>query len=369
LYGLNTDFETMAYHKNQYALPSQWQVLEKISLAVAKKEKTPCITIINSASAQSLNPIFYLPQEQAMIERGKEYMHTIMHHEDPFTSLAHSSPTDYIACLEALIWYLHFYFHQKGEYFHDVTFVIQDTPDYKLYNFLLRCMQHLNPGITGTAADPARMISTHRHAYSRVSSHFKHSQKIYRHYSFDSLHKLPGNCTHILFGKLKPVNNQHTLEPALFFIKPEPYGLYKYNAFFHGLHYVRAQLRKFFAAILPSRLYFYVGRLLGDHPDKIHRREEMPSTIFAQFKKSVRQLPIAHKIKRDYMRKARQGGIKTIIEIAGNHPESSHLATLKQELENTYAHATLRTGNEAIVTYKELLAHLVDLGSGPVRIS
>lgn len=229
----------------------------------------------------------------------------------------------YLSEIIACMWYLYGLAINKNQGFVDGVIVLDDA-NQLFYNFLYDYVKNVNSkGLSKRA-----IITTNPYGYGRRSTHFPDDQRTFMQYGIDiRLNKiaqkiLPGNKTHILFGRLAN---------GLTFIKMEHYGLYYKDGFIgHACGYLRLILGKFLAKFVAQKERF------------LHRKEYVPCWIKKGYKNVSK-------------RKCRLTSIKDIVE---NGFDDKVFINLIKKIENSYDHIPLRYGNEVILKNDEIKAHL-----------
>jgi hypothetical protein len=231
----------------------------------------------------------------------------------------------YMQDIVNVLWCLYAIAVTKDQGFTHGVIVIED-PNQKLYNYFLEYVKHVNPsGLTKKVT-----ASTNPYAYARISTHFADAQKKYTQYGIDirledngkAKELLPGNGTHLLFGRLDSTH---------FFIKMEDHGLYIKDGFVgHVGGFISSVGRKVGAALTG-----------GKTEDPLARKEHVPTAIKKEYEKICKDNKLSAKA-------------KTIKDMVVQSSKDGVLISFVSKLAGRYDHLPLRYGNEVILMQQDL---------------
>lgn len=290
---------------------------------------------------------------------GGNYLFKLLFNPDNKINIPTKTQEEYLQSIISLIWYLYGEAINKKQGFTEGTFVIEDK-NFKLYDFLIGYVKKVNPEITGTITDPASASANNPFAYSRISSHYKAEQKLYRQYGIDirfdkkseALPLLPSGKRHLVFGKIDEKRN-------LIFIKPENYGIYTtHEKAMHGYEFVHAQGVKLLPKmkfLLSDPLYKTFQDLIGTDDDPLYRKERVPQEFIVAFAEVIKPICTTDKIRKEHIAFALRKGIQ--YSVSGKVPPNV-VSLLRQQLDAAYDYLYFRTGREVILTYDELSSSL-----------
>lgn len=287
------------------------------------------------------------------IKLGAFYLRALL--ADQLEAIPTLTQEQYLRSIIAIIWFLYSQAIENNQQFDEGTFVIEDT-DWKVNQFLMNYVRTygaavsgyqkkklINQPLTGTLTDPDLNLSFNPYAYPRESSHFKISQRQFRHYGIDvrfgnsgELPLLPANKRHLLFGKTDA-------KRQLLFIKPENYGLYYKDGFlYHGSEFVESNARK-------------LGLTIKTDDDPSYAKERIPKKFLEDFTAALQEAGFQKDTLARLVLLAKNDdeGIK-ILYVDDALLQKPPLKALEQKYAKLYNHLRLRTGREVILTNQDL---------------
>lgn len=276
---------------------------------------------INTHAVTKLSEKEYL----SYIYQGKDLVSLLIKNDTSHLSLDQRSL--YLDEIIALMWYFYSLAVQKNHGFSDGVIVLYDT-NQVFYNFLYNYVRDVNQKNLSKQV----IISTNPYGYGRISTHFLRDQKIFMQYGIDIRpidHKkaqpfLPGNKSHILFGRLAN---------GLTFIKLERYGLYYADGFVgHAIGLVK---------LVCSR----IAAKFGQREKLLHRKEYMPQWILRTYKKINGK-------------RCKVNAIKDLIENSNLDSADNRLEHFIETIKLRYDYPLFRYGNEVILGQREIEQHL-----------
>lgn len=318
---------------------------DQFSYIISNKVKDAIKSIANESG---------LSQEfiEGQIKLGAYYMSLLLRDQSP--KIPTRNQEEYLRSIISVIWFLYSQAIENGQKFDEGTFVIEDL-GWRVNNFLMtyvaiygnmvsgyKKQNRIEQPLTETLADPDLNMSFNGFAYPRESSHFKVSQKLFRHYGIDvrfgdsgELPLLPASKRHILFGKIDQ-NKQ------LLFIKPENYGIYYKDGFiYHGSEFIESNARKF-------------GLTSKTDDDPSYAKERIPATFLKEFKAALAASGIPDKQQAELLALAKQDDYGIKILYYDDLLAKPAVQELEQKYSKLFNHLKLRTGREVIITHQDL---------------
>jgi hypothetical protein len=315
------------------------------------------ITPAVRAEFEKFNKLFNISSDYAFgqMQLGALYMSYLL--QGNAAAIPTNTQEAYMRSIIAIIWYLYALALDKNQGFEEGTFVIEDI-NFILYNFLWGYVRrfgdpvtgqmirqvrvNINQPLRGTIEDPVLNMSYNLFAYPRESSHFKESQKNFRHYGIDirfgmsaELPLLPADKRHILFGKVDEAKQ-------LIFIKPENFGIYYKDGFLnHTYEFIESVARK-------------SGFTKRNDDDAMYRKERIPDQFIKDFDAALRQENVPDKNRAELIVRAQniENGIKTIY--FDGLMSKPAIQALEQKYRGLYDHLDMRIGREVIIRNQKL---------------
>lgn len=262
--------------------------------------------------------------------------------------LEKSSQSDHLNTINAInwLWYAHALKRTHG--YVEGTNTIEDFDDSRFYNVMFKYAQKVNSKLTGTLTDPKRHLTLNAFADSRESSHFKESQKKYRHYGIDARYgekayakqEFPAGKRHLLFGKIDE-------NKKLFFTKPENYGLYLYDGVLSGEDGVGGHTLEFLVA--------QARKWMEGADDQVHyRKERIPATFIKPFTQIIQNSALSSEVKAKLIEQAQKQGFQTLTALPEEANTIAALSEFKSTLEKEYGTLENRWGRENRITRHDI---------------
>jgi hypothetical protein len=256
--------------------------------------------------------------------------------------------SDHLNAVNALNWLWYAHALKRNEGYVEGTNTVEDFDDHRFYNVIFNYAQRVNPKLSGTLADPKRHVTLNPFADSRESSHFKESQKKYRHYGIDARYgqrayaqqQFPAGKRHLLFGKIDE-------NKKLFFTKPENYGLYLYDGVLSGEDGVGGHTLEFLVA--------QARKLTAGADDQPHyRKERIPANFSIPFSKLIKDSNLSEELKKKLLEHAKSQGLQTLIALPEEAQSIAGLKEFKSRMENEYGTLDNRWGRENRITRQDI---------------
>ncbi|CAN5161318.1 hypothetical protein BH09DEP1_BH09DEP1_5230 [soil metagenome] len=342
--------------KKQYDLVLQ-SPLHAFTIPAQAQQFAHIITPAVRAEFEKINKLFNISSDYAFGQMQLGALYTSYLLQGNVAAIPTNTQEAYIRSIIAIIWYLYALALEKNQGFEEGTFVIEDI-NFVLYNFLMGYVRrfgdpvtgqvirqgkvNINQPLRGTIEDPALNMSYNLFAYPRESSHFKESQKTFRHYGIDirfgmsaELPLLPADKRHILFGKVDEAKQ-------LIFIKPENFGIYYKDGFlYHGSEFIESVARK-------------SGFTKRTDDDPMYRKERIPDQFIKDFDVALRQANIQDKQRAELeaILANKEKGIKAIY--FDDLMSKPAIQELEQKYRGLYDHLDMRIGREVIIRNQKL---------------
>lgn len=303
---------------------------------------------------------------EGQMKLGAYYMSSLLTGHE--ANIPTRNQEEYLRSIIAIIWFLYNQAIENKQMFQEGTFVIEDT-GWRINNFLMNYIQtyggvngrqfknpknfnspfvFFNQPLTQTIKDPELHVSYNPYGYPRESSHYKVSQKEFRHYGIDirigtsaELPLLPASKRHLLFGKIPLIENKE-IKKQLLFIKPENYGLYyKDGLIYHGKELLESWARK-------------ANLTITKDDDPSYAKERIPTEFLKEFAEALEVSDLPPKTKAEAFVLAQQDNWGMKILYFDSLMEKPAIKALEKKYNFMYAHLPLRSGREVIITHQDL---------------